>query len=242
MGGWCNPPPRLQADPHLAPQLITPHAIRVQTPPRHIPGVVEVTLSYKSKQFCKGAPGRFVYTGEGHRPRGKGTETPTTVPRASLCLLPTLGDSPTLTGDTPPVGLGDGKGARGWAPAPAPLRHHLVSWGPPQWGWGLCLLDRGLGEEGVQGLLAQVGDRWDKWVSMQKVECPCPPPPLCLISALCPTVHASVSLWGRGRGVARVAPHAAAPEPLSLGSAERAHHRLRVPAAAEGHPPAPRGP
>ncbi|NXT87524.1 COE3 factor, partial [Anhinga rufa] len=48
--------------PRLAPQLITPHAIRVQTPPRHIPGVVEVTLSYKSKQFCKGAPGRFVYT------------------------------------------------------------------------------------------------------------------------------------------------------------------------------------
>ncbi len=44
-------------------QLITSHAIRVQTPPRHIPGVVEVTLSYKSKQFCKGAPGRFVYTG-----------------------------------------------------------------------------------------------------------------------------------------------------------------------------------
>lgn len=25
---------------------------------------MEVTLSYKSKQFCKGAPGRFVYTGE----------------------------------------------------------------------------------------------------------------------------------------------------------------------------------
>lgn len=45
-------------------QLITPHAIRVQTPPRHIPGVVEVTLSYKSKQFCKGAPGRFVYVCE----------------------------------------------------------------------------------------------------------------------------------------------------------------------------------
>ncbi|XP_062273032.1 transcription factor COE2 isoform X5 [Scomber scombrus] len=43
-------------------ELITPHAIRVQTPPRHIPGVVEVTLSYKSKQFCKGAPGRFIYT------------------------------------------------------------------------------------------------------------------------------------------------------------------------------------
>ncbi|XP_061115970.1 transcription factor COE2 isoform X8 [Conger conger] len=43
-------------------ELITPHAIRVQTPPRHIPGVVEVTLSYKSKQFCKGVPGRFIYT------------------------------------------------------------------------------------------------------------------------------------------------------------------------------------
>uniref|UniRef100_A0A336MWD5 CSON007009 protein n=1 Tax=Culicoides sonorensis TaxID=179676 RepID=A0A336MWD5_CULSO len=42
-------------------ELITTHAIRVQTPPRHIPGVVEVTLSYKSKQFCKGSPGRFVY-------------------------------------------------------------------------------------------------------------------------------------------------------------------------------------
>ncbi|KAK7573482.1 hypothetical protein V9T40_010673 [Parthenolecanium corni] len=42
-------------------ELITPHAIRVQTPPRHIPGVVEVTLNYKSKQFCKGSPGRFVY-------------------------------------------------------------------------------------------------------------------------------------------------------------------------------------
>lgn len=45
-------------------QLITSHAIRVQTPARQLPGVVEVTLSYKSKQFCKGAPGRFVYTGK----------------------------------------------------------------------------------------------------------------------------------------------------------------------------------
>ncbi|XP_067223468.1 transcription factor COE1 [Chanodichthys erythropterus] len=43
-------------------ELITPHAIRVQTPPHHIPGVVEVTLSYKSKQFCRGPPGRFIYT------------------------------------------------------------------------------------------------------------------------------------------------------------------------------------
>uniref|UniRef100_T1IBY5 COE1_HLH domain-containing protein n=1 Tax=Rhodnius prolixus TaxID=13249 RepID=T1IBY5_RHOPR len=34
-------------------ELITSHAIRVQTPPRHIPGVVEVTLSYKSKQFSR---------------------------------------------------------------------------------------------------------------------------------------------------------------------------------------------
>nr|XP_046152656.1 transcription factor COE1-A-like isoform X3 [Oncorhynchus gorbuscha] len=43
-------------------ELITAHAIRVQTPPRHIPGVVEVTLSYKSKQFCKGTPGCYIYT------------------------------------------------------------------------------------------------------------------------------------------------------------------------------------
>ncbi|KAK7152833.1 hypothetical protein R3I93_010914 [Phoxinus phoxinus] len=43
-------------------EVITPHAIRVQTPPRHIPGVVEVTLSYRSKRFCRGPPGRFVYT------------------------------------------------------------------------------------------------------------------------------------------------------------------------------------
>ena len=43
-------------------QLITSHAIRVQTPP-HPPGVVEVHLTYKSKQFCKGGPGRFVYSG-----------------------------------------------------------------------------------------------------------------------------------------------------------------------------------
>jgi len=42
-------------------ELITNHAIRVQTPPRHIPGIVEVSLAYKSRQFSKGAPGRFVY-------------------------------------------------------------------------------------------------------------------------------------------------------------------------------------
>ncbi|KAM5150367.1 LOW QUALITY PROTEIN: transcription factor COE3-like [Callospermophilus lateralis] len=44
------------------PVWFLPRAIRVQTPPRHIPGVVEDTLSYKSKQFCKGSPGCFVYT------------------------------------------------------------------------------------------------------------------------------------------------------------------------------------
>ncbi|MFH4975180.1 hypothetical protein AB6A40_001889 [Gnathostoma spinigerum] len=42
-------------------QIITPHAIRVTTPPRHMPGVVDVTLTYKSKQFNRGNPGRFVY-------------------------------------------------------------------------------------------------------------------------------------------------------------------------------------
>ncbi|XP_012222547.1 transcription factor collier isoform X3 [Linepithema humile] len=42
-------------------EFITPHAIKVQAPARQIPGVVEVTLHYKSKQFCKGQPGRFVY-------------------------------------------------------------------------------------------------------------------------------------------------------------------------------------
>jgi len=56
-----EPCPCTQVDVVLS-QLITSHAIKVHTPPRHIPGVVEVTLSFKSKQFCKGAPGRFVYT------------------------------------------------------------------------------------------------------------------------------------------------------------------------------------
>ncbi|GAV00209.1 hypothetical protein RvY_11093-2 [Ramazzottius varieornatus] len=42
-------------------ELLTSHAIKVQTPSRSTPGTVEVTLSYKSKQFCKGAPGRFTY-------------------------------------------------------------------------------------------------------------------------------------------------------------------------------------
>ena len=42
-------------------ELITSHAIRVQTPARHIPGIVEVSLAYKSRQFSKGQPGRFIY-------------------------------------------------------------------------------------------------------------------------------------------------------------------------------------
>lgn len=58
-------------------QLITPNAIRVQTPPRQIPGVVEVTLSYKSKQFCKGAPGRFVYVCKYEKPFPTRTATST---------------------------------------------------------------------------------------------------------------------------------------------------------------------
>ena len=28
---------------------------------RPIPGIVEVSLAYKSRQFSKGAPGRFIY-------------------------------------------------------------------------------------------------------------------------------------------------------------------------------------
>ncbi|KAI0989107.1 hypothetical protein GJ496_000327 [Pomphorhynchus laevis] len=43
-------------------EVISPHAMRVHTPPRHLPGVVDVTLSYKGKQFCRDSPGRFVYT------------------------------------------------------------------------------------------------------------------------------------------------------------------------------------
>ncbi|TNN17447.1 Transcription factor COE3 [Schistosoma japonicum] len=42
-------------------ELITPHALRVSTPPRHLSGVVEVTLAFKNKTFCKNNPGRFAY-------------------------------------------------------------------------------------------------------------------------------------------------------------------------------------
>ncbi|XP_015769920.1 PREDICTED: transcription factor COE2-like, partial [Acropora digitifera] len=43
-------------------EFITPHAIRVQAPPRPFPSTVEVTLMYRNKQFCKTAPGRFIYS------------------------------------------------------------------------------------------------------------------------------------------------------------------------------------
>ncbi|TGZ76109.1 hypothetical protein CRM22_000031 [Opisthorchis felineus] len=42
-------------------ELLTPHAMRVQTPPRHLPGIVDVTMAYKNKTFCKNNPGRFAY-------------------------------------------------------------------------------------------------------------------------------------------------------------------------------------
>ncbi|UJR20993.1 hypothetical protein I4U23_024094 [Adineta vaga] len=42
-------------------EILTPGAIRVHTPSRHGPGIVDVTLSYKGKQFCRECPGRFTY-------------------------------------------------------------------------------------------------------------------------------------------------------------------------------------
>ena len=42
-------------------EILTPGAIRVHTPSRHGPGIVDVTLSYKGKQFCRDCPGRFTY-------------------------------------------------------------------------------------------------------------------------------------------------------------------------------------
>ena len=42
-------------------ELITCHAIRVTTPPRQMPGIVEVTLAYKSRQLSKGTLGRYIY-------------------------------------------------------------------------------------------------------------------------------------------------------------------------------------
>lgn len=42
-------------------QLISPHAIRVTTPPKHSAGPVDVTLQYKSKTYSRGTPLRFSY-------------------------------------------------------------------------------------------------------------------------------------------------------------------------------------
>lgn len=43
-------------------ELLTPHAIKVQIPPRGHAGPCDVTLSFKGKQLCRDSPGRFVYT------------------------------------------------------------------------------------------------------------------------------------------------------------------------------------
>ncbi|KAF7257182.1 hypothetical protein EG68_05155 [Paragonimus skrjabini miyazakii] len=42
-------------------ELLTPHALRIQTPPRHLPGIIDVTMVFKNKTFCKNNPGRFAY-------------------------------------------------------------------------------------------------------------------------------------------------------------------------------------
>ena len=44
-------------------QLITAHAMRVQSPPHQGSATIDVTLTYKSKHFCKDSPGKFHYTG-----------------------------------------------------------------------------------------------------------------------------------------------------------------------------------
>lgn len=45
-------------------QLITQNALLVYAPPRPAAGMVEITLMYRNKQFCKTAPGRFLYSGK----------------------------------------------------------------------------------------------------------------------------------------------------------------------------------
>jgi len=42
-------------------ELVTPNAIKVTTPERQTPGMVDVTLAYKTRPMSKGAPGRFIY-------------------------------------------------------------------------------------------------------------------------------------------------------------------------------------
>ena len=43
-------------------EFITPHAVRVSTPPRNTEGHVEVALLYKTRPISKGQGGRFHYT------------------------------------------------------------------------------------------------------------------------------------------------------------------------------------
>ncbi|KAL7668787.1 hypothetical protein ACOME3_009474 [Neoechinorhynchus agilis] len=44
-------------------ELITPNALKLQTPSRQVPGLVDVTLLYKHKQYCQDSPGRFSFSG-----------------------------------------------------------------------------------------------------------------------------------------------------------------------------------
>ena len=78
-------------------ELITSHAIRVQTPPRHIPGIVEVSLAYKSRQFSKGSPGRFVYVCKYHYQLLRFTCIRYAAPRDVLLI------TAPITGTAPPV-------------------------------------------------------------------------------------------------------------------------------------------
>ena len=43
--------------------LITNAAMKINTPPRAIPGVVDVTLQYKGRPLSQGQPHRFLYSG-----------------------------------------------------------------------------------------------------------------------------------------------------------------------------------
>ena len=43
-------------------ELITPHAMKVTTPPRNTEGHVDVSLLYKSRPISKGLAGKFHYT------------------------------------------------------------------------------------------------------------------------------------------------------------------------------------
>lgn len=51
-------------------ELITPHAIKVQVPPRHA-GPCEVTLSVKGKHFCRENPGIYQYNSKNFEKKRK---------------------------------------------------------------------------------------------------------------------------------------------------------------------------